>query len=1148
MKKKPKLLRIMRYSVFFLFMSVFTAFAAETNSQSASIHINGQNLTIGTFIEQVEKQTDYLFVYSKNEVNLEEGLSLNSGKKSVKNCLNEAFNDSDIKYVFENDYIVLTKNSALFVAQQSKTAITGIVVDETGEPVIGANVVEKGTTNGLITDAEGHFSIQVNPNATLTISYIGYTTQDIAVGNRTSLNITLAEDTQVLNEIVVVGYGVQKKVNLTGAVSQIGGERLENRSVPTLTQALQGTVANLNISTPNGSPGKSQDINIRGYTGINIDDNGTKSNVSGSPLIVIDGIQGGDLSTINMNDVESISVLKDAASAAIYGSSAPFGVILITTKKGKSGKPAISYNNNFGFAQPINLPHYVNSLDFALAFNEVDKNSNMAPMFDDDVIQRIKDYQAGKITDETMKNTSSDNWLSWNTANANNDWFDIYFKNFSFSQQHNLGVSGGTENSNYYAGIGYNQQDGLYNWANDVYKRYNVRANLSSNLTKWITFNFRSAFSRAETDVPFSYSGFTGSDDFSYGYFHQLGRTFPTVALKNPDGNYSESSGVLTFTDGGRSKATTDNATLTGELVLNLMPGWKATVNYTYDGTYYEDSKHKKTFYITKPSGAKEARGGTTPNSIERNMYKNQHHTVNAFTSYEKTIKDHYFNVMLGFTQELYDKLKMKGSNDNLYTDGVPMLSMTYGSNRSVSDEASQLAIRGGFGRINYNYKEKYLLELNGRYDGTSRFLEDVRYKFYPGVSAGWVISRELFWEPIQSYVNSFKVRGSYASLGDQSFTSNYYPFYPSLGNNAPTGTNWIFSGGRESSFWQPGLVNYNLTWITTNTLGFGTDMSFLKNRLNFSFDWYRRHAKDFVSFGEKLPAILGTTAPRVNDAETETIGFEISMGWKDKIGKVSYGASVVLSDYTGKILKYNNPSRLISDMWYDGMTMGEIWGYETVGLFKDQAEIDATDQSYLNANWYVGDVHYKDLNGDGKINIGENTVDNPGDRKIIGNSTPRYSFGINLNAEWNGFDATIFMQGVGKRDMMFAEGANYFWGFTSEWQSAYFTEHTDRWTETNPNGYFPRAYFDNAKNRKAQSRYLQDASYLRIKNLQLGYTIPRTWTERISLQKARFFVNIENLATFSKLMKIVDPEIVNTEAKVYPLKRTWAFGVNVTF
>ncbi|MDR0507227.1 MAG: TonB-dependent receptor [Dysgonamonadaceae bacterium] len=1039
-------------------------------------------------------------------------------------------------------FLLLLFGFVPFAYAGAQNVVTGTVTDQNNDPLIGVSVSVKNTVQGTMTDLEGRYSITVKDrDAVLVFSYIGYSKQEHQA-SQSVIDVILAEDTKSLEEVVVIGYGTQKKVNLTGAVGYIDGKQLENRSVPTMAQALQGKVANLNISTPNGAPGTSYNYNVRGYTGLNS---------SGSPLVVIDGIQGGDLNSINMNDVESISVLKDAASAAIYGSSAPFGVIIVTTKKGRAGKPVITYNNNFGFSQPTRLPHYVNSLDFANAFNEVGANSNYgSKLFSDETIQRIKDYQAGILKEETIKNPSSDNWYSWDTGNANNDWYDIYFKKASFSQQHNIGVSGATETSNYYIGLGYNQQDGLYNYANDGTKRYNIRANLSSDLTKWLNFSFRSAFSRMNTDVPAIYGNVSGGNSYSYDYFHQLGRTYPTVPLKNPDGYYSEGGGVLLFTEGGRRKETTDNAMLTGEFVAHLLPGWDATANYTYSGSYIENSNHRKTFYLVKPSGEKTPRGGTSPNYIGRNMYKYQHHTINAFTSYEKTLGGHTFKALVGFTQELYDNLSMSGSNDYLYSDEIPMLSMTYGTSRSVSDAASQLAIRGGFGRINYNYEEKYLLELNGRYDGTSRFLKAVRNKFYPGMSAGWVVSKESFWEPVENAVNIFKLRGSYGSIGEQSFTDNYYPFYPSLGNNSPTSTNWIFSGGRESSFWQPGLVDPNLTWQTVTTLDFGFDIAALRNRLNFTFDWYRRYKKDLAVQGAALPGFLGTTAPLVNNGEMETKGFDITIGWKDKIGEVSYGANLVLSDYIGKVLKYdNNPNKLISSTYYEGMTMGEIWGYETVGLFKDQAEIDGTDQSYLNANWYPGDVHYKDLDDNNKINIGDNTVDNPGDRKIIGNSTPRYSFGLTLNAEWRGIDAAVFMQGVGKRDLMFASNSNYFWGFGGdEWQSSYFTVHTDRWTTENPDGYYPRAYFNTDKNRQAQTRYLQNAAYLRLKNIQIGYTIPKTLTDKISFQKARIFVNVENIATFTKLINIVDPEIVNGDAKVYPLQKTWAFGLNITF
>jgi TonB-linked SusC/RagA family outer membrane protein len=1146
-----KLLRIVKLAFVCLLLGTNTMWGELTYAQLTSLNLDLDNVELEEVFDAIRKQSEFEFFYSNDHLNTSVKVSVKSRNGDIKQVLKQVL-PAGYEFEINDRYILIKKNkeeaSKPQPQQSDKKKIAGVVKDEYGVPIIGANVIEKGTINGTITDLDGKFSLEAHPGASLEVSYLGYAKQVIKAGD--NLVITLKEETSALDEVIVIGYGSQKKANLTGAVAAVTGERLENRSVPTLTQALQGTVANLNISTSNGAPGSKQNINIRGYTGIKIDDNGTKSNVSGSPLIVIDGVQGGDLSMVNMNDVENISILKDAASAAIYGSSAPFGVIIVNTKKGRTGKPIITYNNNLGFSQPTNLPKYVNSLDFANAFNEVAENSNYtAKLFSDDVIQRIKDYQAGIIKDETIKNPSSDNWLSWNGANGNNDWFDIYFKKASFSQQHTIGVSGGSETSNYYIGLGYNQQDGLYNYANDVYKRYNMRANLSSDLTKWMTVSVRTAFSRADTDNPTIYGGISGGSSYSYDYFHQLGRTYPTVPFKNPDGYYSEGSGIQLFTEGGRQKSTTDNAILTGEVLFHLLPGWDLTANYTYDGTYIENSNHRKTFYAVRPSGTQYPRGGTSPNYFERNMYKYQHHTINIFSSYERTAGSHYFKVMGGFTQELTDRLRLRGSNDYLYSDEVPSLAMTYGANQNATDAVSQLAIRGAFGRINYNYKERYLLELNGRYDGTSRFLKDVRYKFYPGISAAWVPSQESFWEPVSEYIDHIKIRGSYASLGDQAFTDSYYPFYPSLGNNPPTSTHWIFSEGRQSAIWQPGLTNYDLTWITTNTLGVGVDMNFLRNRLTFSFDWYKRHAKDFVSFGEKLPAILGTSAPRINDAETETKGFEITIGWRDKIGNVSYGANAVLSDYTGKILKFNNPTKLISDMWYDGMTMGEIWGYETVGLFKDQAEIDATDQSYINANWYVGDVHYKDLNKDGKINIGDNTVDDPGDRKIIGNSTPRYSFGITLDAEWKGFDCTVFLQGVAKRDIMFASNANYFWGFTDgEWQSSYFTQQTDRWTPDNTNGYLPRAYFNTNKNRQTQTRYLQNAAYLRLKNIQIGYTIPKFLTDKINFQKVRFYVNAENMATFTKLMNIVDPEIVNESAKVYPLQRTWAFGVNVTF
>lgn len=1046
--------------------------------------------------------------------------------------------------------LVMLFSAEVAVAQQK--TITGKVTEITGEPIGGAIVTVEGTGNGTVTDAQGVYSLNADGNATLNFNVLGYVAQKVAVGDRSVVDVALKQDAKAIEDVVVVGYGATKKANLTGAVASVGKEHLQNRAVRSITQALQGTVGNLNITTSNGAPGSKQNLNIRGYTGINIDENGTRSNQMGSPLVVVDGVAGADISAVNMSDVDNISVLKDAASAAIYGSSAPYGVIIITTKKGRSGKPVISYDNNFGFSSAINLPKYVNSYDFATAFNEVSMDSTGTTQFDSATLENIQKHQNGELTEETAKDPSKDLWLSMANAWGNNDWFDLYFKKASFSQQHNLGVSGATNTSNYYMGLGYTTQEGAYNWADDSYSRYNLRANITSNLTDWMSVTVRTAVSRVDVDNPAAYSdgAATGSSDYSYSMFHQLGRTFPTTPLKNPDGEYSEFSNVLFFTQGGREKKQTDNAIVTGEMSIKPMKGWDIIANYTYNGTYRNDSNHTKTIYLRQPSGALTARAGTSPSGLSRDVYKNQLHTINAYTSYEKSLGDHYLKGMIGYNQELVDDFRFWGSNKSLYTDETPSLATSYGtSDKAINDSHTQFAQRGVFGRLNYNYKERYLLEFNGRYDGSSKFADGVRYKFYPGVSAGWVASRENFWSAIEPVVNYFKLRASWASSGDSGFASRYQR-YPLMSTKVSTDTNWIFSDGRQSSVSLPAMVNPNLTWVTTNTLDFGFDLNAFRNRLSVTFDWFRRNAKDFADFGKTRPAILGASAPRENSAEIETRGFEIAANWRDKVGEVSYGVGVTLADSKGKVVKYNNPNKLISSQWYDGAMLGEIWGYETVGLFKDQAEIDAAaDQSYLYASWNPGDVHYADRNGDGKINMGNNTVDNPGDRKVIGNSTPRYTYGISANVEWKGVDFSMFWQGVGKRDIMFAQDANYFWGFVSSvWQSSYFTEHTDRWTEKNPNGYLPRAYFNTTKNRQAQTRYLQDASYLRLKNLQVGYTLPKTITDKIKFDRVRVFVTGENLLTFTKLMKIVDPEIVNSDAKVYPLQRTWAFGVNITF
>lgn len=1046
-------------------------------------------------------------------------------------------------------------NSQVDIKQQGRN-VTGTVVGTSGEPLMGAIVIVKGASAGTTTDVNGRFSLNVeNRSSVLTVSYMGSAMQEITLTaeqwqRNQPLNIFMQEDNSILDEVVVVGYGTQKKVNLTGAVAQVKGETLSGRSVTSITQALQGQVANLNISSSSGgAPGTNQSINLRGYTGF-----GTTA----APLVVIDGIQGGNINNINMNDVESISVLKDAASAAIYGSNAPFGVILITTKRGRAGqKPTITYENNLSFSQPINLPELMNSAEVATFFNEASVNSNRPLQVKDEQMERITDYMDGLISYETKINPveGTDGWLS---GNANNDWFDIWFKDVVFNQRHSIGVSGSSNNSSYYVGLGYLSQDGIFKVGDDKYQRYNVRINLSTNITKWLTFNIRNTMSRGDKQ--------TIDEDPAHTWqgprMHAIARMYPYDPFIYPNGTKNDR--YLSFEQAGKVKNTNNNIITTTEFVLNPLEGWEITANYTMDANFSKHSYHQKTVYQTTARGETVSIYGT-PNAFTRSSARVQHQTINAFTSYENQLGDHSFKILAGYTQELYDHLAHGGSNSYLYTDNLPSLALTYGPNPSIAEESYELAIRGGFGRINYNYKEKYLIEFNGRYDATSRFLSDVRYKFYPGISGAWVPSKEVFWEPITPYVNFLKLRVSYGQLGNQNI-AGYYPFYPSLRTVQATSSNYIFSEGRDVYVSQPGLVNPSLTWETTSSINFGVDISLLSNRLDISFDWYRRKLSEVAGPAEDKPGILGADPPLSNSASMKTEGFELTIGWRDRIGKVNYSVNAVLSDYQSTILQYPNPKGL-TYRWYPGKKIGEIWGYETVGLFQSNEEIDsAADQSKINGNWALGDCHYADLNGDEKIDWGENTLDNPGDKKVIGNTTPRYAFGVSLGVEYKNFDFTVFVQGIGKRNTISDPDSNtatYFWGNTGDInQSNGFKDQLDRWSEDNRDGYYPKYYWGDemTKNKQVQTRYLQNAAYVRLKNMQLGYTVPQWLTSKAKIHSLRVFANVENLLTFTKLIKTMDPEFSNStgydggpnggypDGKIYPLQRTWAVGVNITF
>lgn len=1059
--------------------------------------------------------------------------------------------------------LLLCMSPALLLGQSLN--VSGTVRDGSGDPLVGVSVVVKGSTTGAMTGVSGGYDILAPASATLVFSYLGMSTREELVDGRSRIDVVLSEDAKNLDEVVVVGYGSVKKANLTGAADQLKGEMLESRPITSVAQALQGTLANLNVSATTGAdangggaPGAKMNFNIRGVTGLS----GTSGAAAASPLFVIDGIQGGDINAVNPDDIESISVLKDAASAAIYGSNAPYGVVIVTTKKGKkNAKPSVTYGANLGWSAAINLPAMLSSVEWAELFNEANRNAGKGDYLDAATMQRIRDYHSGASATTTIVSpTAVDRYAAYDNGfgNDNIDWFKVFYKDWAFSQQHNVGVSGGAENATYYIGLGYLQKNGMYAYGGDAYDRYSVRSNLSSDVTGWLTANLRTAFTRGLTDTP---SGASKDAVYVGGYTHEIARRWPIVPLYNPDGRISEASGILQMTDGGRSTTTDNTATITGELALTPLKGWEATLNYTFSGNHIANESNDLHMTAYAPSGAPYSVRNT--DALSRRNERYEQNTINAFTSYERALGKHYLKGMLGFAQEDYSAYALTSSSGagHLYVPDIPALSAIYANTPANGEATSSYASRGVFGRVNYGYDEKYLIELNGRRDGTSRFLKGVRNKLYPGVSGAWVISRERFWSrKMESRLNLLKLRTSYGSLGDQGFLgSSYYPFYPSLVANPSTSTSWIFNGSRENNISYPAMVNTALTWVTSTTIDVGLDVGALGNRLSASFDWYSRSSDDLVGPAEQLPAVLGASAPQANNASLLTTGFELILTWRDRIGALTYGARATLANSKSVVKKYPNENKAI-DSWYAGAVVGDIWGYATEGYFTRQ-EIDADPtlqqrQAEIFAKWTPGDIRYADLNNDGLITQGDRTVSKHGDLKIIGNSAPRYSYGLMLDAAWRGFDASCFLQGVGKQDVwMNGETNNYFWGIigvsNSEFQSSVFTIHKDRWTEENPDGYFPKYYLgeENNKNTKPQTKYLQDASYLRVKNFQLGYTLPRAMLEKVSIAKLRVYVSGENLLTLTKMPKTIDPEFATTSAgKVYPLQQTWSCGVNLTF
>lgn len=1014
---------------------------------------------------------------------------------------------------------------------QQLLPVKGRVVDAKGEGIPGASIRRVNATqkSGVITDLDGRFSLEAAKGEVLEISFIGYATRQVTVGaDGKPLHIVLQEDNALLDEVVVVGYGTQKKVNVTGAVASVSSDVLESRPLTNLAQGLQGAIANLNLTAGNGAPGNGYSFNVRGTTSIN----------SSSPLILVDGVQM-DPNLINPADVESVSVLKDAASASIYGTQAAYGVVLITTKKGKAQKPKVSFSGNWAWNSPTKIPDYIDSWSYANFLNETNRNSGGGDYFDQNYMDHIYAYYTDPEHNSPVFIDPSDPDKYQYCGNT--DWVDEIRKTSTFMQQYTLSINGGTDKSTYYGSVGFMSQGGILKYYDDEYRRVNAALNVNTSITDWLQVGMRMNYNNTYRDAPYG----TNSNDMNSSFYGADSR--PLMPVRHPDGYFS---GQGSFTNyaciqalSGSRKHKANDLWLGGNLQITPLKGWNIKLDYTFNLYTLHKKYHGKEIieHYANPD-VTTIFPHTTPSRVEYSSDDDYYQVVNLYTDYERNFGKHGFKFLAGWTYERKDYRWFDAQRYGLISQDVPSLNMANGEKFTDSNEHAW-ATMGYFARINYNYDDRYLLELNGRYDGSSKFPKDDRFAFFPSFSAAWRLSNERFFEPAKRWVDELKVRVSYGTLGNQNVGGDY-PYISTMGTNMEMG--YLLGGSKLASVSPGGLVSALLTWETVKQVDVGLDWAAFRNRFYGTFDWYQRRTDDMITAGTPLPAVLGTGTPNANTADLKTNGWELTVGWRDRMENgFSYDVSLILSDYKATITRFNNPEGLIDNTYYVGQHIGDIWGFVTEGLFQSEEEVAAhADQSEIyGGGWYPGDVKYKDLDGDGKISFGQNTLSDPGDRTVIGNSEPRYAYGIRADLAYKGFDLNIFLQGVGKRDVVL--GGNQFWGFGNEWHVP-FPHALDAWREDNRDAYFPRSTFDNVTgNRQTQTRYLQDASYLRLKNLTLGYTLPKSLLAQWGIENLRVYVTGQNLLTFDHLFDIYDPESLGMD--VYPIQKSISFGLNIT-
>lgn len=1104
MEPRKSVLAVMLLSALFVFRFPLSA-------QVPRVSVHKDNVPIKEILKTIEKETDYAFFWNSSDFDAGRKVSVNVENAQVTDIISRILPDFFCK-IDKGKIIIVRKSSGnsgpeRVASVKKPVTLRGRILDDGNAPLPGASVIIRidGKNYGTTADADGVFTLNLpdtpEEGSSLIASFIGYIDRAIPFSGKLEYEFVLRQDEELLSESVVVGYGRQEKINLTGSVAAISSENLTRRPVMRATASLSGLASGVAVTQSSGQPGSDgATVRIRGI--------GTLNN--SSPLVLIDGISG-QLDGINPNDIESISILKDAASSAIYGSRAANGVILVTTKEGSKDRISVSYNGYVGFQSPTAMPDFVSNLEYMENINKAYANEGKAPL-----------YSERYISD----------WLRYRKIDPDhypdNDWQKLLMTGSGFTQNHHISVSAGSKNIKGFASFAYQSQDGIME--NFSANRFSLRANISANVTKWLTAGLLVDGRRSTTETPSYQSNMKSA-------INRIPGIYTCILTDGRWGTgYNQRNALALGMDGGETTAVSDNLRATFSIGFKPVKGLGIDFKWTPNITDSYKKVMRKTVAMYEPDLETPAAEAPALSSLSQSDDKTTMTTIQVLANYGHEFrKGHKLDVLLGYEQIDYRTSGISLAREGFALPEYEVMDAGSAENMSNGGDASSWALLSGFARVNWSYRSRYLLEANVRADGSSRFARGNRFGFFPSFSAGWRISEEPFMKNA-TWLNNLKVRVSWGRLGNQEIGT--YPAYATIKFNP----SYVFGGKPADGGYQAAYANSGISWESSETIDAGLDISLFGNRLTASLDWYRKNTTDIL-LKLPIPNITGLSEPYQNAGVVRNTGWDLEIGHKHSVKDFSYSISFNLSDVYNKVIDLKGTGPIISGYTVidEGYPINSLYGYKSEGLFRNRVElINHPSQRYFG-NYSLGDIKYVNVSDED----GTENVVNAYDRTIIGNQIPRLIFGLNFSAEWKWLDLTLMFQGIGKRDIILtgdAVWALYNGGKMQTWMR-------DNWSSDNPDASYPRLIASSSHNNYQYSDFwVYNAAFLRLKTAQLGFTFPEKWMSKIRVSNLRIYVTGDNILTLSALPKGWDPEMGSGAADIYPLTKTWLFGVQLTF